>query len=306
MLTINNVIILRNSDLKRFFDIEEFWIQRQEFIDTVKSRTIDLFFDSDKEKECFTLFCLWSSQKGTVQAEFKGETLYARVDNRDRVYALGRLTQPINSASKQLSMKDRIGMTLMYLMLGADETNSSIDISYDFLLSHSEGKSGIPSGDYIIKYDDWNIVKDEFSDTIHRKIIVNKSSHAITISSGNQSETLMPMECVVGLFSNEGCYRLLPHHIVSPDGGLQLRLVCGNNCANLEIHKEDKRDVIIGVSSIFIEKGNNPIYLKNDGVMVYDKSCCYAFDRDLNNYKKNHGNKMIVGFDVIDGFYKFF
>lgn len=306
MLTINNVIILRNSDLKRFFNIEEFWIQRYEFVDTVKRRTIDLFFDTNKEKECFTLFCLWISQKATVQAEIKGETLCARVDNSDRVYTLGRLAQLVNSPSNQLGMKDRIGVTLMYLMLGADEPSSNIEISYDFILSHSEGKCGVPSGDFIIKYEDWNIVKTELFESIYRKAIVNKSSHAITISSGNQSETLMPMECVIGLFSNEGCYRLLPHHIVSPDGGLQLRLVCGNNCANLEIHKEEKKEVVMGVSSIFIEKGNHPIYLKNDGTLIYDKVSCYAFDRDLNNFKKNHGKKQIVGFAVIDGFYKFF
>ena len=46
MLTLNNIIILRNVDLKRFFDVEEFWIQRNAFFDIVKERTADIFFDT--------------------------------------------------------------------------------------------------------------------------------------------------------------------------------------------------------------------------------------------------------------------
>lgn len=273
MLTLNNIIILRNVDLKRFFDVEEFWIQRNAFFDIVKERTADIFFDTEKEKECYALFYMWSTQKGTIQAEVKNNILYARIGSMDKIYPLGRLASAFQATSETLSMKDRIGISFMYLMIGADNVDSDIDIRYDLFASTTGSKNGIPSSPFVIKHEDWHIPHKDISFPLHRKVIANKSNHSITIISGEQHTTLQPQECVIGLFTSDGCYKLLPHHIVSPDGGLQLRLICGNNCANLEIHQTNKVRTITNVCSIAIEAGNSIVYLKEDGELVYDNAC---------------------------------
>lgn len=305
MLTLEKIIILRISDLKRFFNIEEFWHQKELFFDVVNRRGCDLFFDSEKEKDCYTLFYKWNIDKDHLQVEIKKDILYAKVGLKEKEFPLGRLASAFNSCSDTLPMKERIGITLLYLMLGAEGTKSDIKVNYDFLVSINSSEKGIPIKEFVLKYEDWNIPTTKEKMLLSRKIIANKSGHPITISSGLQSVILLPNECLVGLFTSEGCYRILPHHLSSPDGGLQLRLVCGDNCANLEIHRADKREIIEGVCSIYIEKGNLPIYLKNDGSLVYDKSC-YRFDDNLCNYRENHSNDTIIAFEKIDGYFKFF
>lgn len=298
MLTLEKIIVLRVSDLKRFFNVEDFWNQKEAFFEIVNHRGINIFFDSEKEKDCYSLFYKWHTDKDHLQIEVKNDTLYAQIGLIDKKFDLGRLSSAFYSHSNSISLKDRIGISLMYLMLGADELQSEIVINYDFFASIRDSKNEIPQGEFVIRYENWVLPEVEIAFPLSRKIIANKSGHSICITKGCQSEILQPQECIIGLFTSSGCCRLLPHHIISPDGGLQLRLICGKKWADVEVHTPDSYHVINDVKSIILEADNTPVFLKENGELVFDESC-FAIKSKYDVFTHHYGKSNLIAVEKI-------
>lgn len=204
MITLQEVIILRITDFRRFFEWNEFWAKKSEFIEFFKEEKNKKFFvNEEKEEYLLQKLLTWLKEpdKEHYQVELTDNELKIGFDlNNKFEYELGRLQQKIRDAKLRCRNKDIIGYTLLYLLLGADNENSNIEIKYEAL---DENKI------FNNLYDDVQYHNDiiRYEEPVTRKIFTNSSNRNITI---NDYE-LAPRDCIVGIFYGDILYRLLPN-----------------------------------------------------------------------------------------------
>ena len=294
MITLQGVVILRISDFRRFFEWGEFWVKKEDFISLFRSeinRRVEsqtkpqeeyYFVDSDAEFYLMQRLYVWLVNPDKELQRIKLDSTELKIETNfgdTQVYPLGRLQGEIENIKKQnqLTKKTIIGYTLLYLLLGANDRKSDINVKYDEYFTNN--KSEVVSS--IREYNRcWgNIVLEpaiNIEYPLRRCVFINVNpDKKITIQLGEQNVDIESKSCVIGVFCGNKCYKLLPSILTGSNNQITLMLKPNlvKNVIQLEIHKPDKDnpDVVEDVVSIGLDENEKPIYLYSNGEIYIEK-----------------------------------
>ena len=307
-MEIQGVKILRISDLRRFFDLVEFWKQRKVFVKMVGDPSKSVFFDNTLEKEIYCILREWIINDVEIPLSFQSEDkILIRIAAQDTVLSLGRLAPEVSKYRGNIRTKDLIGLTLLYMLLNADKVNSDIPLQYDLFVAL---KTGNIVGNFY-PCDINKVFEPSFIPQfpICRRIIANTSkSNSIYVCSGNQRMNLRPGDCVVGLFDANGCIRLLSNFLSDDQYGISMKMKLRkqSEIPYLEIHTHDGVQLVEEVSSIAIEKGGYPVYTTMDGEL-HCSADCFTLGNEYNAFCDNNKDNSLLAFEISpEGGYVFY
>lgn len=311
MIKLQDVIIMRISDFRRFFDLREFWNQRDEFFkqfefincDERSEREYSLFVDNEKERLLLTQFCNWICEPNKELCSVKMDQQELKIDDSKggiQSCPLGLLQPYIEDAKRQnkLTNKQIIGLTLLYLLLGADKSCSNIKVEYQIFSANSG------SSDNLEEFNScWEDRELQTTNTVEyplkRYVLANMNlSKDIHICCGSEKVVLKPRDCVVGLFCGSKCYKLLPNEVSDTDKRTTLKLTVNSSSSSmpgLEIHNPDGIKYINNVVAVAIENGGYPVYATSDGVIHYDSSC-FALGQRIRAFCRKECHKELLAF----------
>lgn len=325
MVTLKGVIILRISDFRRFFDFEEFWFKKDDFLTLFKqeiNRRVDsptkpleeYFFVNDK-KEFYLLQKVydWLTNPSQELPRVKLDTSEVKVETPDGellVYPLGRL-QDYNEAAKKhnrLTNKLLLGYTLLYLLLNANERNSDINVIFGNTSNDVVVNNEIK--EFELCWDD--VVLDNIDTPIYplkRCVIINNNpSKNILIKLNNTSKALKPNECVVGLFCENKCYLLLDNIVSDNDTNVTLKLLVNGTSLipRCEVHRSSGVSYIENVLSIAVESDGSIVYSTYDGKIFYNHEC-FSLDIRITSFlKKEYSSELLAFKKSNSGNYTFY
>lgn len=305
-MKLQGVIILRVTDLRRFFDLTEFWQQRDDFVEMIKQGRLDVFCDTEDERALCIMVRNWISihrgkKDAVLLAEIKDCTL-CFTDGSNKTFPLGLLDKFVEKIKGKLPHKDLVGLVCLYLLLGADKIGSGIKPEMGISRKQTSGEPSVNDevkyiplyGDCEFKYID----APEYPFT--RRVIANVSQNKITVKYGESIVEFSPDECAVALFCNANqCYKIFPH-IADNHDGLKLCLKIDKSTGEpyLEEHNsglmEPKRTP--NVYSIAIEDGIAPVYVDLYGKLHFD-SDCVPLSSFYAKFLKNAQEKDILAFE---------
>lgn len=274
MFTLQNVIILRISDFRRFFDWGEFWTQKDNFITFLKKDSDKKFFtDTIQEYYLIRKFHEWLINPSQELSRVKLETSEVKIETNEGEllsYPLGKIQSYVVEAKKQnaLTNKTILGYTLLYLLLNANAQNSNIPIIFNG-----------PSSNTISDFNRcWNDIVLEPATTVEfplrRCVFINMNPKKdITIRSGKHTVILHKNDCVIGIFCKDKCFKLLPHLLsdTRTQTELKLRPNLADNTVTLEIYDPNKVEKIHNVVSIGMGSNGKPVYMCSDGQIYFDR-----------------------------------
>jgi hypothetical protein len=318
IVTLQGVIILRISDFRSFFDWDEFWSKKIDFIELFKNeihrhivtqeklQEAYYFVSNDKEFYLMKKFYEWLINPTVALQRIElGQTelKIATDEGLPIVYKLGRLEEKISTVRKQnrLNGKSILGYTLLYMLLGANENDLDIPIEYGYEEFDNIGGFVEVKGYNRCSNNVSLEQTKELAYPIRRCVFVNvnQTNQVVIVSSGKQSVKLQSGECVIGVFSDNKCYKLLPSTIEQSNVTLKLKANLGDNRVHLEIHSNCKNEVITisDVYSIGVDSNSQPVYLSSDGEIYYDTR---NFDllQQYNGFKQL--KESIVAMEVLD------
>lgn len=316
MVTLQNVIILRISDFRRFFDWGEFWAKKEEFISLfrgeinrrVESQTKPqeeyYFVDNDAEFYLMQRLYEWLINPNKELQRIKLDSTELKIETNigdTLVYPLGRLQFEIENIKKQnqLTNKTIVGYTLLFLLLGANERNSSIVIDFGSTSNNGSKDSGYEIKEFEARWDD--VVLDKIDQPVfplRRCVIINKNqSKTISVTRGGNSILLRPNECVVGLFCDNKCLQLLDNVASDYDSKVSLKLsVKGMSLMPIcEVHRSTGIQYIESVASIAVEADGSIVYSTMNGDIFYNKDC-FSLDLRITSFKEKEYSKDLLAF----------
>lgn len=288
-MKLNGVIILRITDFRRFFDFVSFWGQKEKFIQLVKplGRVDHYFFDTDKEKILGSVVCKW--------IEGRPELCVAEITNNALVITVGleKVSYPLNNKLKQVydllkqnNVKplQTVGLLALYKILGADNEDSGITISVsECLRTLNIGEVDFQES-YIPLVADKEIpfCKKEYFPLV-AKTIVNKSGKSIRLIHDGKSVELRPQQCIVGVFHENECYKLLQRIGKNQQDILELSFNDSNKNTDLIITNvlTGQRNIENVISFYIDDLGYT--YVKSDGECVVDKKAHWNIYSTLRN-----------------------
>ena len=298
-MKLQGVIILRITDLVRFFDLNEFWQQRDAFLrllaDPVRS---PLFFDTDRQRMLAgRIVAFWLDGKLRplgVTVDAARLTLYN--DGSSSAIPLGRLAPHVKKAATLLSKTDLIGLTALYLMLGAGNTASEITPDYEGFAAMRSGKI---AGDFIVISSDTEFQAAGYAPAppFSIKYIANLNvPRPLTIKNGASSATVGRGQCLTAIFAGEHCVALLPRHVSDPTLRIdaELRANPHTRRADAIVHDAStQKRVIPGVTSLWIEPGHGIAYTSVDADPVYPPNATACRWR-ISDYAEAHPDRKIL------------
>lgn len=301
-MMLQGVIILRITDLIRFFDFAEFWQFKEDFAELMSQDKYGCFFDTEEQKDLSIVVTRW----------LRGEDLLATVvDNRliinvkgvDSSFPLGRLSTHIQSCrgKKTLTEKQLIGLTALYVMLGANQEGSDLPIQYELGSSMITGSGSLRP---LFADCSLNYAGAICSASYKRSLIVNmntpQSNKKIHVQCGNANYELHPMDCMIGLFTADNkCVRLFPRSIRDFDGHTcSLVYNPSTKQPSLKIEKVEGVEKIQDVCCFYIEKGGNLVYLTQDGQLYYDETKCYRLHVSYTTFRHHRPDAALLAFEV--------
>ena len=303
-MEIQGIKILRISDLKRFFDLPDFWLHKEDFLKIDRT----LFFDNEMELKLYSKIRNWLI-KGEKVGNFVDNKLVVTLESDEatkksetRAYSLGRLLPEVVKFKDRMANKgDLEGLTLLYILLDAASPKSEIELQYDLFAGFMSEEV---MADFIPCYT--NRVFEGTSIPcfpIKRHVIANMNSkESIVISHVSEEIILAAGDCVIGLFdSNQRCYKLLSHSVNDDINGFSLCLKINKISKNPYLKLESRRygtKSIEGVCSIAIEKGGYPVYMTMDGNLHYDDEKCFALNQKYESVRVNNQNEELIAFEV--------
>lgn len=299
-MVLQGVNILRISDLRRFFELADFWAQKEAFVKQIGDPEMSVFFDTELEKGLFRLLKNWLISDLGVSSFYKGNGLFVvNICGQDITFSLGRITLEYEKYKGKIRNKDLEGLTLLYLLLGAN-LNLDIELQYDIFAAL---KTGNYVGEFIPCYG--NLSLDSVSFPVYplsRHVIANMSSIAsIEVSAGVKALSLGPGDCVVGIFdSNNHCYKLFDNRMEDTSYGISLCLRFNYNTKKPYLKLDSKYSGITNfeeVCSFALEKGGVPVYLTMDGMLHYSKAC-FALHSKYEIFKQHNPDEELLAFEV--------
>ena len=319
IVTLQGVIILRISDFRRFFNRDEFWSKKKDFIELFKheisrrNETHDkfkeeyYFVSNDREFYLMKKFYEWLIEPTVELQRIKLEKTELKIETDDGlslVYELGRLEDKILSVRQQnrLNGKSILGYTLLYLLLGANERALDFPIEYG-CEEFDAVKGSVSVKDYNRCSQNISLEQTtELAYPIRRCVFVNvdKNKKDVVVSSGKQAVKLQYGDCVIGVFCKNKCYKLLPSTITKPGIALTLKLKASldDNRVYLEMHTGTQLLTIPDVYSIGMDSNNQPVYLSSTGELHF-AARNFVLSQQYNGFKRNEGTE-IVAIEVLD------
>ena len=283
---------MRITDLKNFFDLDQFWSARTEFIDIAGRFGLDFFFDSEDEILLYECLVPWLKEGKIPKANVKDGRLIISSNGDDHSFSLvKRLREKCDIATrnKNLLEKDIFGLTILYVLIGANAENSSMELKYDdFANIKDRLHTGRPIGidqDLILEH----AVVNE-GDQVEWRVIFNKGEKRIKVELGKTSCELDHRDCVIGIFPRNDenkCWKLLPNIIVSdPAYKLSLRLRFNSNTMRPKMKVERKGNVeyVEDVYFILIENNKQVVYIKSNGE-IHGIDSCFSLGRAYGAYE---------------------
>lgn len=317
-MKLNGVRIIRITDLKKFFDLDQFWSARAEFVGAVESMGEDLFFDSEDEILLYECLSPWLKEGKSPNAIVKDGRLIIRINGSDHSFSLAkRLCEKYNLATSKeiLSEKDIIGLTILYILAGANAENNSMELRYDDYFA------SIKDSQYAVRVigidEDLNLepVMVNEGDLVEWRVIFNKGEKQVKVVLDKDSYKLEYRDCIVGIFprkddNNSKCWKLLPNIRGNTDYKLSLRLRFNFNtmCPTMKVESKGNVSYVEDVYFIHIENGNHYVYLTRDGDL-HSVEHCIQLQKAYNSYKKftekQEKKHKLLAIDTTSSCYKF-
>ena len=301
-MVLQGVIILRISDLIRFFDLAEFWQFKEGFCKLLKSDEHGCFFDTKEQKYLANEVMEWLQDR-EPRVTVNNDCLVISVDGNDCRLPLGRLAAPARDCwnKHSLTEKQLKGVTALYLMLGADKTDSDIPIQYDFFSSMQSG-----AGDLMPLFTDCVLQASSrySSNSYNRSVIVNmntqQSGKKTRVQCGVVDDVLNPMDCISGLFDSDNkCTRLFSRSIRDYEGlTCSLAFNPSTKKPRLKVERSTGVSYIDNVCCFYIERGGYLVYLTLDGELHYNANKCFKLNCFYSMFRKNRPNSVLLAFEV--------
>jgi len=288
-MKLQGVTILRISDFRRFFDLDEFLAKKKEFSELITLYGARYFCDKPKEIYLCGVIKNWINGS-TVNAKISDGQFYINGDKEK--YELGVLKQQIDKYKNQLSFKDLYGLTALCLLAGANETNCTFVPDYGLIMGGDNGEAFVSLHNDV----EYPQAKEMHDGAFRLRVIANiHAGHPIKITVGTQQMILKEKQCVTSIFSNSGCVTLLDREAsdlpriyayLEPNGEYR--------CANLKISGAET-SIIPNIASVWLEPGAGIAYITTKGEIVFDKDKCFALKQRLNNFQRNaEGRKLLA------------
>ena len=271
------------------FDFASFWRQREEFRALIRQGGTlnNAFYENEEERELLQIVDKWLDnsqigmnylvkdgklckrgnllQKENVPIADLGETLTRKYE---RLHA--RSIDPRFAGKSYHRME--CGLIALYRLLG-DDLIQAFDV--DACLNIIAPELGTNAGFCLLCGMDTSFPQlQEIAYPLAPKVIVNTSHQSIRIQIGtNEAVELLPEECVVGVFHEEDCYRLLPRTGENERVQLSIRYNWAQGRVSLSIldkttgSEEEVKDVI----SFYIDEYGYA-YVTKEGKVVIPES----------------------------------
>lgn len=297
-MKLQGILIMRITDLIRFFDLNEFWRQRPEFRDIISGASSTFFFENDRQRLLAgRVIGLWLDGKLRPQGITLDAGRLTLYDNGfPTAFPLGRLAPCVEKARETLKPTDLIGLTALYLMLGANDDASGIMPDYDGFAAMQSGKL---IGDFITISDDTEFAFAGYAPAppFDLKYIANLNvPRGLTVKCGSTSATLEQGRCLTAIFAGEQCVAILPHKV--SDATLRIEAELWANAhtrrADAVVHDASpQKRIIPGVTSLWLEPGHGLAYTSVDAPPVYPENATACRWR-ISDYTDSHPDRKIL------------
>lgn len=290
------------------FDFVSFWEQRNQFIELVTSlgNLNKDFFNTEEEQMLGSVVCNFLDDD-LLYAKFtpyikNGKLLIPRGSHIHGTYHEKSITLGSTLAEKYIQLQQEIpnnrkysiGLIALYKMLGK-EFESRLDVPQCLgVLGRADA-----IGSWIFLTNGLTLaMSEEIAYPLSTKNIVNLSNGRIQIEAGEQTVELNSGECVIGVFHQDKCYKLLPRKGKNENTELYFRFDPKKQCTCL--HIADKRvneiEVIENVVSFYIDKyGYAYVMEKGEvGISNKDKFSMYPLISRLSSFLRFNQNKEII------------
>lgn len=294
MTTLQGVIILRVSDLRRFFDFDEFMSKKDEFIKIFRSEINrkkewkPYFVDNSEDALLLKNLCLWlenptlelvNVKLGDATFEIKG------IEGDIHTYPLGRLVPCVKDARQRMINKDVVGLTLLYLLLHANQSDSDVNVVY----RKAEARGFIPcyESQFLNPLDNMGDAVD-FNYTVYANM---HPDDVIQVVCGRQLKNLAPRECAVGISCNGQCRELLENVVSDTNSRMTMRLVASSDKVHgtmLEIRVPQESSIEVAINNASMlhlrhSSDGNCYYIEDVISFLYEPNCGLAYVDSLGN-----------------------
>lgn len=261
-MKLDGIIILRITDFRRFFDFASFWKKREEFCMLIKtSAGINKnFFDTKEEQRLGEIVWTSISSPGNTPAVKDG---IIQVKEKICLNEAQRIFYDQLMAAK---VKNNlcVGLVALYKMLGYDSKESHVVPNINECLCRLKVDAVNFDDSYIPLSTDYTIPICNKVFPLQVKTIVNKSDKKIYLKHGKDIHVLKSNRCIVGVFHQDACYKLLPNEGKNENTSLSLEFDEYTKNTNLRIETRKEKKIEKNVVSFFIDEGGYA-YVYSDG-----------------------------------------
>lgn len=290
------------------FDFVSFWEQRNEFIELVTSlgNLNKDFFNTEEEQMLGSVVCNFLDDN-LLYAKFtsyieNSKLLIPRGSHIHGTYHEKSITLGATLAEKYIQLQQEIpnnrkfavGLIALYKMLGK-EFESRLDVHQCLGVL---GKVDAIGTCIFLANGIRLAMIEEIAYPLSTKPIVNLSNEKVQIEAGEQTIELDTGECVIGVFHQDKCYKLLPSKGKNDNTELYFRFDQRTQCTCL--HIADKRvneiEVIENVASFFIDRYGYAYVMENGEVRISDrdKFSMYPLSSRLSTFLRFNQDKEII------------
>lgn len=317
-MKIQGVEILRITDFRRFFDMEDFLVNSKRYVEMFQETDMELFCNNMLEGQLISQLRAWRSGK-QLNTTFNDGQINLIGDSGSVTWLpLGHLAHILNDFRETISSKDRLGLAYLFLLLKDAWTPEMIRKGCETFI---EFKSGVPTREFIPIHKNSIIPlgKTQIGNLKRRFIANTKHVEDITVSVGDNEVVLHQGDCIVGLFNEQNeCVKLLTNVVYSEDQKIRLKLKADFNSekAYVEIIRPEwpEKEKVYDASSFWIEPGNHIIVLKNNGELILinenkeqeDTSKCFKLNKRYQMFKQSHPDKKIIAVEPTQWDYLFY
>ncbi len=309
-MKLQGVEILRISDFRRFFTIEEFILNKEAFSHLFSYIDVNLFCDTTEECALCSQVRLWCMGQ-TPNANFDSATKELIMPMSSPI-GLGYMADVLKQYSNSIKSADSVALACICLLLGSYCRAKEAKYIYDYV----SGKKPIGNFISVCKNIDLKPYYPLSNEPCYRIIYANLvSDKEVVIKYGNQTEALQKGECAVAIHTAKGCIALLPRTAYANDTNARLMINASTHRPYLKIanfHKT-KRNEIEDVASFWIEPSQGIIYTTFDnkvkkafGEDDNNFSSCYSFNQEYKLFRKCNPNSTLLAITKTNDYYTFY
>lgn len=300
-MKLQGVLILRISDFRRFFDLDEFLVKKQEFSELMRLQGSGPFCDTAKERFLCGIVRNWINRDPFL-AEIKNDKFVVNCGNEKAAYPLGVLKTQVDKYKSQLGFKDLYGIVALCLLAGANRKDCAFTSDFGSLVNERTGNDCGSAFVLLHKDTELPMADATAKGNFRIRVFANvNASSPVTVKTTKAEVTLQEGQCVTAVFSDSGCVALLPREAAAlPTIHASLVPDKGNKRANLVISHEGQVKTIHGVASVWVEPGAGVAYVTDAGEVVYDAPKCYKLRSRLTIFDKCRGDRKLIAINKTD------